>query len=251
MREINAAICDDESMALNMVSSALKSCFAQQRVTLKLEKFTSSESFSNVIPKNQWELVFLDIDIPGLDGIELGKKLKAENPDVVIIYISNCEDRVFDAFAAHPFGFVRKSSFLKDVESVVRLYITEVIQKETPEEILEVKTHSGFMRLKIHNIMYIECDRDYQDIHMADQSDVIRIQQRMNMLEENLKKSGFLRVHTGYLVNYKYIVRIDSETVQMQDNVIIPMSRRRKKDIVLEYMRLSRGNKAVKVNLLS
>ncbi len=249
MREINAAICDDESMALNMVASALRSCFAQQEVTLKLEKFTSSGKFAKAIPQNQWELVFLDIDIPGLDGIELGKKLKEENPDVVIIYISNCEDRVFDAFTAHPFGFVRKSSFLKDVESVVRLYIKEVIQKEAPEEILEVKTHSGFMRLKVRNITYIECDRDYQDIHMADHSDTIRIQQRMNVLEENLKKYGFLRVHTGYLVNYKYIVRIDSETVQMQDGAAIPMSRRRKKEIVLEYMRLSRGNKAV--NLLS
>lgn len=251
MREINAAICDDESMALNMVSSALKSCFAQQKVSLKLEKFTSSETFSKAIPGNQWELVFLDIDIPGLDGIELGKKLKAEKPDVVIIYISNCEDRVFDAFAAHPFGFVRKSSFLKDVESVVRLYIKEVIQKEKTEESLEVKIQGGITRLKINNIMYIECDKDYQDIYMADTSQKVRIQQRMNILEENLKKYGFLRVHTGYLVNHKYVVRIENDHVQLQNDIVVPMSRRRKKEIVLEYMRLSRGNKAVKVNLLS
>ena len=251
MREINAAICDDESMALNMVSSALKTCFAQQKVSLKLEKFTSSEVFAKAIPGNQWELVFLDIDIPGLDGIELGKKLKAENQDVVIIYISNCEDRVFDAFAAHPFGFVRKSSFLKDVESVVRLYIKEVAQKEITEESLEVKTQRGITRLKINNIVYIECDKDYQDIHMAGSKENVRIQQRMNVLEENLKKYGFLRVHTGYLVNYRYVVRIENDCVQLQNDIVVPMSRRRKKEIVLEYMRLSRGNKTVKVNLLS
>lgn len=251
MREINAAICDDESMALNMVSSALKTCFAQQRVSLKLEKFTSSENFVKVIPGNQWKLVFLDIDIPGLDGIELGKKLKAENQDVVIIYISNCEDRVFDAFAAHPFGFVRKSSFLKDVESVVRLYIKEITQKEKTEESLEVKTQGGITRLKINSIVYIECDKDYQDIHMAGSLETVRIQQRMNILEENLKKYGFLRVHTGYLVNHRYVVRIENDCVQLQNDIVVPMSRRRKKEIVLEYMRLSRGNKAVKVNLLS
>ena len=246
MIKIYAAICDDEPLALNMVSSALVTCFAQQGVTLELEPFTSSVEFRKRIPGHDWQVVFLDIEMPDIDGITLGKEIKKDNSHTDIIYISNCEDRVFDSFSANPFGFVRKSSFLKDAESVAKLYIANLRQEEAVHY-MEVKTGNGISRLKIDHITYIECIKDTQIIHLTEKEtkQEVPVQLRMKMLEEKLADFGFLRIHTGYLVNYQFIQRIEDDSVRLQGGEVLPISRRKKHDIFESYMKLSRGKSAM------
>ena len=241
MIRINAAICDDEPMALNMVSSALTTCFAGQGVNLELEQFTSPIRFKEHISGHSWQVVFLDIDMPEIDGITLGKEIKKADPHTDIIYISNCEDRVFDSFSTQPFGFVRKSSFLKDAESVATLYVASLRRKESIHY-LEVKSKNGISRLKIADITYIECIKDTQIIHLAekDTRKEVPVQLRMKVLEEKLGDFGFLRIHTGYLVNYQFIQRIEEESVQLQGGETLPISRRKRHDIFQAYMKLSR-----------
>ena len=246
MLEVRAAICDDEPLALNMVASALKTCFEQQGVRLLLESYTDPQDFSRHIQRHGWQVVFLDIDMPKLDGITLGKQLKEANDQTDIIYISNCEDRVFDAFSAHPFGFVRKSSFLKDAESVARLYIAS-LQKNRVDKCLEVKSQGGVNRLKIQEISYIECDKDTQLIHLSGRNaaDAVGVQLRMKILEEKLTPYGFLRIHTGYLVNYQAIRRFDTDTVQLQSGEVLPVSRRKRQEVFQAYMKLCRSDQPV------
>lgn len=247
MRDINAAICDDEAMALDMVGGALKACFARYGATLHLDAFSSSAILENCFLEKHYQLVFLDIDMPQIDGIALGIKIKKESEDTTIIYISNCEERVFDSFAARPFGFVRKSSILKDIESVTKSYLAS-LKDEGKSQNLEIKTAEGLMRLKIDEVVYIECSRDYQFFHLKNVNDPLKSRLRMNILENLLKDSGFLRAHQGFLVNYRYIRRIGNDTIELTTGEKIPMSRRKKQDLVLNFMRLTRQDESVFAN---
>lgn len=114
MIDIHAAVCDDESAARSIVSGAFSSVFAQHGVKIvptECRSVIELESL-NILP--QLELVILDIDMPGMNGVDFGQKLRAQHNDVEIIYVTNREDRVFDSLKVNPVGFVRKSHLLED-----------------------------------------------------------------------------------------------------------------------------------------
>lgn len=240
MKEIKAFICDDEVLAEDLVASALDVCFKKYGYLLSLDKYTNPAELENA-PSLPYQLAFLDIDMPTIDGIELAKKLKQKNDSMDIIFVSNCEDRVFDSLAVRPFGFVRKSSFLKDVESVVKLYIGSMKDNDS-EPSLEIKVNGTLLHLELSTIVFIECQKDSQLIHLKSQKEAIRVYLKMADLEDSLKGHGFLRVHQGYLVNYRYIVKIGKEDLTLTDNTQLPVSRRKRKEVFTQYMRYSRLN---------
>ena len=244
MKKCWAAICDDEELSLNMVATALESCFSQYGVTLTLDKYQSSkELFQAAQQGKSYQVIFLDIDMPEMDGIELGVRLKKEQENAAIIYISNCEDRVFDSFQARPFGFVRKSSFLQDTQAVVKLYIES--RRNADNRRLEVKTPDGFIQIPLADIVYIECIRDYQFFYLSTSDTPVKCRLSMTRLEETLVEQGFLRVHQGYIVNYAYIKKISNESIELTSGASIPMSRRKKQEVFAQYLRLSRSDSSV------
>lgn len=244
MKKCIAAICDDEEMSLDMVSSSLESCFRQNGVQLTLDRYTSSsELFEAARRGTGYQVVFLDIDMPEMDGIDLGVRLKELMESAAIIYISNCEERVFESFKARPFGFVRKSSFLKDIQSVVKLYVDS--RKGVDTRRLEVKSSTGLTQVPLSDIIYIECNKDYQFFHLKNGEQPLKCRISMTNLERSLGNEGFLRTHQGYIVNYSYIKRIGSESLELTTGVSVPMSRRKKQEVLTQYMRLSRNDKLI------
>lgn len=244
MKSIRAAVCDDEDLMLNLLSSSLEACFMQYDCKALLERFTSPAQLLEAVRQGQeYQVFFLDIDMPELNGIDLGVQLKEENEHAAIIYISNCEERVFDSFRARPLGFVRKSSFLKDLQSVVKLYIESTRNED--DRRLEIKTGQGLMYLPISEIVYIECRKDYQYFYLSKDPEPIKCRLSMGKLEDALEHEGFLRIHQGYIVNYTYIKRIDNELVELTDGTKLPMSRRKRQMVFTQYLRMSRNDRSV------
>lgn len=243
MREIKAAICDDEALSREMTSSALETCFRSRGCVLRLDRYASPLALKKRAGEG-YDIVFLDIDMPEMDGIRLAAYIKDVSEKTEIIFVSNCEDRVFESLSVHPFGFVRKSSFLKDVESVVNLYIaSQNTVRDAPS--IEVRTRDSVSRVRIDRIMYIECEKNVQRLHLHRSQETPCVRTAMNALEEELKGYGFLRVHQGYLANYVYIEKIDADTVFLTDGTRLPVSRRNRKEVFLQYMRLSRLDDSV------
>ncbi len=238
--KISVALCDDEPIALDMISAAITSCFSRYGYELLLEKYGNSVVFSKIICEKKYDLVFLDIDMPGINGIDLGVKLKDINDRTAIIFVSNYEGRVFDAFKAQPFGFVRKSTFLKDVESIVKLY-AEYANKSAERDFIEYKTHMGTQKIYVDEILYVECEGDVQNFYIKNCTQPVKVRLRMKDLAQTLRDKGILRCHHGYLVNYRYVKRINADTVVLTNGASVLISRNRKKEFMEEYMKLCRN----------
>ncbi len=244
MKTCFAAICDDEEMAMNMIASSLKVCFQKHEVQLVLDQYLSPVDLLNAVQQGKkYQALFLDIDMPQMDGISLGVRLKKIQDKMAIIYISNCTEKVFESFQARPFGFVRKSSYLKDIQAVVNLYVGSL--KEENSRRLEIKTDQGRMQLPIAEIMYIECCRDYQYFYLNQEKEPLKCRLGMNQLETVLAEEGFIRIHQGYIVNYIFIKRIDNEYIELTDGHKLPISRRKKQSVLTQYMRLSRSDQSI------
>lgn len=119
MRKMFLAICDDEADILGVVSGAIANTFKKYEIEATTEIFKRTKELEARMQEQSFELLFLDIDMPGMDGITFAGKLREKNKQTDVIFISNREDKVFDALRVNPAGFIRKRRFLEDVPAVI------------------------------------------------------------------------------------------------------------------------------------
>ena len=235
--KIKIALCDDDARALPVIAGAAESAFNAQGIQTEIYRFSSGMALLEAMEQTHFNLLLLDIEMPGMDGIAVGKKLRAMEDDIKIVYVSEAETRVFESFQVQPLGFVRKSNFLNDIAAVVELYV-KTSSQEQGGNYLELSTRSGLLSLKSKQVRYIEGSRNYQLLYMDGKKEPIEVKMTMERLEEMTEPYGFIRVHKGYLVNYLYIQRISTGEVTLLDGTEIPIGRSKVGEVKVKYLTL-------------
>ena len=241
---LKIALLDDDKTALLISKGAIESFFQEKNIAISLDAFSSPVNFLAMAKEENYRLVFLDIDMPELDGLEVGEQVKAINPQTDIIYLSQREDLVFDTLKLHPFGFIRKSKIIQDFANVLELFVNTALNTNSENKKITISSKTETISADIDTIMYIEGNRNYQTFYLKDGS-TFDARVLMGDLEIKLKEHGFIRVHKGYLVNFLFIRTIGVNEVTLTNNKILPMSNKRKDSIMEEYLAITRKNKSV------
>ena len=233
--KLKIALCDDDRTALPVIAGAAESAFRNQGFRTELFSYLSGKELLNALATNRFDIVLLDIDMPDLDGIEVGRRIREMKNGTQIIFVSECESRVFESFEVQPLGFVRKSNFLNDIAAVVKLYIKTCVQEQN-SGYMEFETRSGLLNLKIRQIRYIEGSRNYQMLYLENSSEPMEIKMTLDKLEETLEPHGFIRIHKGYLVNCQFIQRIQNTALSLRDGVELPIGRSKMGEVKRKFL---------------
>ena len=233
---LKIAICDDEARAITVISASVESVFKDAGAEVAIETFSSPKELLERLESVNFDLAFLDISMPEIDGIELGKRLHKEKNGTEIVFVSSRMDRVFDTFQVQPFGFVRKNHFLEDIGEVITRFLDSRKQKGDDSSFAHFKDKQGMVTIDVTNVTYIECIRNTQILHFDDPNHEYKLYSRMETLEEELKRFDFLRVHKGYLVACRYIRRFDANSVILNDGTEIPVGRSRRQESMDAYL---------------
>lgn len=234
---IKIALCDNDERALPVISGAVAAAFQAQKQETTALSYLSGKELLEAMESNVFHMVLLDIDMPEMDGIEVGKKIRIKSDSVEIVYVSECEERVFEAFSVYPLGFVRKSNFLNDITDVVRLYIKKHLRAQQVDQ-LKFSTRTKVVIVKRKQILYIEGNGNYQLVYLNGQGEPVEIKMTMDKLEELLEPVGFIRVHKGYLVNYLYIQKIQTNQITLKGGAEIPVGRSKVKEVKSRFLSL-------------
>lgn len=241
MKNIRIAVCDDERFARDTVASAVKSIFEEHKIQTEIQIFFSAMELADYCSTHVFDLIYLDIEMPEMNGIKLGKLLRESSYSTDIIYVSNREDTVFQALKIQPFGFVRKGYFMKDLQDVTSSYIS-CLNKRQNEKKIVVITSEGYQNIPFSLIRYFEGSGTYQLMYIKNKKVPLQIRSRMVNLEKELEPEGFLRIHKGYLVNFLYISRISATEVIMDQNEMLPISRGKGQKLKSRFLTLAREN---------
>ncbi len=240
----NIAICDDEKSALGILSGAIVSSFKNYDVDAVVETFTRPIELLERMKNCTFDLLFLDIEMPGMSGLSLADRLRREGKLLDIIFISNREDLIFDALRFNPKGFIRKSRFIQDTDSVIRTYFA-YRKEENNTKTLVIKDQDRVTYVSMDSLMYIESVGRKQLAHIVGKEQTMEMHKQMQQLEEELTPYGFLRVHKGFLTNYRFIRKIDDTEIVLKNGESIPVSRRRLGEIREAYMELMQNEGAL------
>lgn len=235
--QIKIALCDDDVNALPIIAGAADSAFRAKGIRPEIVKFTTGKELLESMEKNRYHIVLLDIEMPQTDGIAVGRQIRDRGDNTPIIFVSECESRVFESFLIQPLGFVRKSNFLNDIAAVVELYLRTCAQEQN-SEYLEFSTRNGILTLKSKQIRFIEGSRNYQMLYTVSSQEPIEIKMTMDKLQTMTESQGYIRIHKGYLVNFRYIQRIQSNQLTLQDGTELPIGRSKMAEVKSKYLSL-------------
>ena len=241
---LKVAILDDNKTALMISTSAVEAFLKEKNAEYQLFSFSNPLNFLASAKEEKFDLSFLDIDMPEMNGLDVANQLGEIAKNGQIIFLSQREDLVFECLKFHPFGFIRKSKLIDDFSLMMNQYYQTISNAESDETKIGFVDKTKTVSFKIKEIVYIEGDRNYQKVVLKDKSSQ-NIRVAMGQLEEKLREHGFIRIHKGYLLNYLYIRSIATDEVYLTTGISLPMSKKRREEIMKQYMTISRKNSAV------
>lgn len=241
MKEIiQIGICDDKREDLKLIETAFRSSAKKVGIPLPIEcvLFQDGEEMYKEMETGRFDLALLDIEMPGMNGFQLAKRINTNRRTPCLIFVSAYESFVFDAQTFMPLWFVRKSMLEKDMYKALQKYVELTVFKES---CYQLKCGSVFIR----DIVYIECSGHLLTIQMAD-GKIIKQYGSLKVMEEELNRHHFLRIHKSYLVNQRYIEDVGRQEIRLTDGTMLEMGRDRRKALIQEIYRFEGENYGVK-----
>ncbi len=233
-------ICEDEPSILQYISDQLILAMKQIGIDLQLDRYTSGDDLLYALDhkKKEYEIYFMDIEMPGTNGIDVCQRFKHQKNGPLIIFISNKESLVFQSFEVHPFRFIRKNHFMEECEALVLDIKTYLLRNA--RRIITIKEAHGdtIHTFPADELIYIEVYHKYCTAHTVNTSTEIKCP--LSDFEDQLTEYGFLKPHRSYLVNYRFISNISKSEITLTSGDILPLSRRKVDEIRQEYLRMLR-----------
>lgn len=230
---MNIAICDDEKI----VRQQIKGLIEKQKADCNLELYETGEEL--LAAGKHFDVVFLDIQMEGMNGIDTARTLRGQNEETVLIFITGIKEYVFDAFDVAAFHYLLKpieeNKFMEVFDRAVK---EAEKRKEKGQKQLFIKTRQRNITLEQKNILYIENRGRKAEIHTVEET--IEIYAAMIELEKQLG-GEFYRCHRGYLVNMAYITEYSNDSIRLSDGESIYLAKEKYNEFVKEYMRYLRN----------
>lgn len=226
---MNIAICDDDKVFREKIKTQL----------IDVEFFkdsdyvfcqTGEELLEAYNPQNPFDFVFLDVDMPKMNGLEAGEKINKLSPKTIIIFVSSYPQYAIDAFDCNATSYLLKGSdqekFNKTIEKAIYKY------KNLNTQIC-LKTGAGITNLKPDELFYIEYSEKYCHYHTA--NEVYSVRQPLMEALKDLAPFGFIQTYQCYVTNLSKIKKIQSSSVILVNDTELPIKRGTSKDLIKEY----------------
>ena len=231
---IYIAICDDEKHMSAHIRSCVSDFFRKKNRETSLRMFSSGEELLSY--NGQIDILFLDIQMKGMDGMETARKLRADQFRGFLVFITVLKEMVFQSFEVQAYDYLVKPVDKKQFEKTMeRLYAS--MQNAREDSLLVQKGYEGRIIPKDEIVFCQVIDRKIY-LNLAS-GDVVDYYERIENLEAKLDKH-FYRCHRSYLINLKHLKGYKNGTACMDNGKKIPVSRLRSKEfsgVVLQYMK--------------
>lgn len=201
------AICDDEAIFREELSKDLLRYSKSKLVQIDILEYTNGISLLS--SKEPFDIVFLDYQMPGPDGMETARRLRAKNALCCIIFVTNYPAFVLESFEVNPFRFYNKPITTEQVDQTLTAYIKN---QKTLAPIL-VCDHEGQRTIPFREIVYVEGDGKNSRIRTT--SDVVNCSKTVATVVDILPKFCFYRTHKSYVINMYYVERIEGRIVYL------------------------------------
>lgn len=233
---INIGICDDDNIFLSKLSNEIDNLLSDKKIKYNIHTYYDGNLLIEDNKRKVFHILFLDIEMPCISGIEIANHFRNKNPYIIIIFITNRDDLVFESIQYKPFRFIRKKYYLKEIEEAVSSLVRHI---NNESQYYTFATKNSTANIKFSDIIYMESKKHYIYVYCTNNEYCVR--GTMNTLEIDFETRGFVRIHSGYLVNFRYIFSVNKTDVVLDNQKNLPLSRHRMLEVKQKLQLFTRG----------
>ena len=229
---IRIAICDDLYNERNMIKSLLTSIQnEEQKWEFNITQYEEGEALLMDMEENlsEFDLVILDIYMDGINGMETARKIRENDINIPIVFLTASPDFALESYDVNAFGYLLKPVKKDKLKDVLYRLLKHYVR---PRVCIQCERRKRYLFLD--EIVYIESQNHNVYIHLSD-GDVLTSREKLSNLE-NMLDQRFLRCHQSFLVNMRYIADVEEDFI-LKDGTIVPIRIRQRKAIADEYYR--------------
>lgn len=233
------AVCDNDSFDRETVLRHVRAYFGQPgNGEADIRGFGSAAELLEEPSGFEYNIYFLDILMPGMNGTELGKEIRRVNGKAVIIYVTTSREFAFEAYGVRAMRYLEKPAEKADVWEILE-QVSGYLDTHR-ETIVGIHTKQGLTRICMEDVMYIE-NVARSAIYVTRQGNKIQGICNRGSFEQSVEPFGcreeFVQPHKSYFVNLNYIHTLSANGVALDNGTEIPVSRKRYGDIKTAYLR--------------
>ena len=229
------ALVDDDRNDRSQLNQYIQDYFTENGEACEIQEFENAAAFLADYAFT-FDLVVMDIDMPGLSGIEAAKQLREKDPHVTLMFVTNMPQYALEGYAVEAVDYLLKPLHYPDFRlkmQKARRYIAR--NADLP---LVLTTPEGVFRCNVSDVRYVESRLHYLYYHTADKT--IKVRGKLSEVADTLQPYHFARPGESYLVNLHHLRAIEGNEILVGMDRL-PLSRRRKAEFVSAFTRFMGG----------
>ena len=218
--KLKIAICDDEQNQIEYLSGVVSAWTSKNRHVVELKTYSSAKSFLfDYSEEKDFDILLLDIEMPGMTGVELAKAVRKENSTVQIVFITGYYEYFSDGFDVSALHYLIKPADERKLLPVLDRAVSNLNYRQRS---VLLTSPDGDVKVSLADICYVESENVHVAVHTV--SGVYRSCISLSKFAEQLDET-FIKVHRSFIVGLKYIKRISRTDITMQNGDLVPISR--------------------------
>ena len=211
------AICDDEEKFRLQLYDLIEANY--KSIDVLVDVFSDGRKLLERYDSVPYDVIFLDIEMPAIDGITLAKKLRERSESVYIVFLTGHVEYALEGYEVNALRYLTKPI----QENKLREVLKYVMEKNTQKRQLIIRSDGEDLRLDLTDLLYFEAQNQYVAIHAKGGTHLVRA--NVSTFEEELKNDGFFRIHRGYLISLSKVKKVVKTDVWLDNGDCLPISR--------------------------
>lgn len=235
---LNIAICDDEAYYRDKIKNELETILEQRNIEdYGIDTWTSGEELCDNPEKlKEYQIVFLDINMENMTGLDAAKIIKSVNRDIYLVFVTAYVDYAVEGYKVEAIRFLLKDMLDGTLPECMDTVLEKMKYHRHKEKFPFVE---GEREVLIYKIVYIESDKHKQIFHVeGEKEQIFSLSGKLEDTQKKLEPYGFIRIHKSFLVNVKMIVDVRNYKVTLKNGKILPVPREKFRQVKLQYFEM-------------
>lgn len=234
---MNIVICDDSESDALAAKEVIKRTAHELHIKTEFEIYSKAADVERklLVKKESADILILDIDMPEISGLELAERLRTDNENIIIIFLSAHEEFVFKAIEFQPFRYIRKMRLDTEMPIAIRA-AANVLELNSDKQII-FNTENGETSVMLSEIMYIEAEKHKTFVYLKDGRSILSNKSIAEM-QELINKDSFIMIHRSCIVNVDYVKNMQNCLLILKNDEQLLVSRRKFSEVKQQILNI-------------